>query len=53
MAITFEGNLEEVDDIAEVSFKTIMGLRRYLVVFLVKRSIGIYFAAVYAGTEMK
>ncbi len=36
--------LDEVEDIETFSFKSMMGLRRYLAVFLVKGSIGIYFA---------
>ncbi len=46
MAITFQGDCGEVDDFEALSFKSMMGLRRYLVVSLVKGSIGIYFATV-------
>ena len=37
--ITFESELEEVDDNDALSFKSVVGLRRYLLVFLVKESI--------------
>ena len=33
MAITFQSDWEEVDDIEALSFKSIIGLREYLVVF--------------------
>ena len=36
--------LDEVEDIEAFSFKSMMGLRRYLAVLLVKGNIGIYLA---------
>ncbi len=46
MAITFQGDWEEEDDIEALSFKSMMKLMRYLVVFLVKGTIGIYVATI-------
>ncbi len=43
MTITFKCNCGEVDGIEALSFKSMMRLRRYLVVSLVTGSLGIYF----------